>query len=231
MPIEIYSRTHDLNDVNIIPSLSGAQENEVISELNSVEIHCKELNFLLGLDIGISAGGAGSAGVAGGLSTSRSKKGQLKIGKKFLEWNYQDQIILKFFYPDITLHAIARDDAVVGSRPCIYLQLSSTCFNLNGNPSPFIPTDENGDEMIGDDDDDFLELRLVPDLTANNRGIIDDLFAALCEASALHLDEDQKDSKGDEYEILQQQNTSNSSWITRENIDSFVPSQEQQVCS
>jgi hypothetical protein len=250
MPVEIYTRNQ--SDNNGIYN----QENEIISQLENVEIHSKEVNFILKHQLGLMAskpfleqhgntsenetdslGMRAEATNSEGVATRAPfmsqpnqsiQKGLLKIGKKFLEWNYHNEIIFKFLYPEITLHAIARDDAIVGSRSCIYLQLSNTNFYLDS--MPFIPTDENGDELkYENDDDDFLEMRLVPDLT-NNRGIVDDVFAALCEASALHQDEEQDDSIDDAYTIPHHQNTSNSGWITSENISSFTPSQDQQVC-
>lgn len=155
-----------------------------------------------------------------------------------MEWDSvdNDQISLQLLYPEITLHAIARDDATIGGRPCIYLQLTNTSLYLNG--SHYECTDENGNAKLDDnngDDEDFMEMRLVPEMTS--RGMVDDLFAALCEASAMHQDEFQEDDDEVDEDAAFGRITSaaaaldarSSGWITSENVDSFIPTADQQV--
>ncbi len=149
-----------------------------------------------------------------------------------MEWDSvdNDQISLQLLYPEITLHAIARNDSSIGGRSCIYLQLTNTSLYLNG--SHYECKDENGDPALDDngDDDDFMEMRMVPEISS--RGAVDDLFAALCEASALHQDESEEDDEEEGGAAFQIPSAGGprSGWITSENVDSFIPNAEQQVC-
>lgn len=176
--------------------------NEIISQASNIEIHCLRLASLV----------------------KNGTLGNLKVGKGFLEWSNSVHHI-RMDYTEITLHAIARDDVVVGGKPCIYLQLTNTCLTLNGSA---YSSDPNGNQVEEDgDDDSLLEIRLAPEATA--RGIVDDLFGALCEASSLHQDElDELDDAAFPAIQILNGDVQNNTWITSENVDSFIPNQEQE---
>ncbi|KAJ3335513.1 hypothetical protein HDU91_002166 [Kappamyces sp. JEL0680] len=138
------------------------------------------------------------------------RKGDLFITHQHLEWVDKDNAtVIRINYPNIVLHAIARSDHLVGDRPCLYLQLDTAVIQ-----------DENGQtvDTHHDEDEVALELRLVP--TSAVPGI-DDLFSGLCEASAMHQEDLQED--------LLMAPDDGSGWVTSDNVDSFIPSAEQQA--
>lgn len=138
--------------------------------------------------------------------------GTLFVKRQELVWLDEangQQVSIPFI--DIGLHAISRSDQIVGDRPCIYMQImGKSIVNETGLPIASLGQSE---------DEQDLELRIVPQSTQS--GLVDDVFASICEASS-QIQEQDSDQPFNGID-----NMDTSGWITSENVDSFIPNQDQ----
>ncbi|ORX97215.1 hypothetical protein K493DRAFT_314187 [Basidiobolus meristosporus CBS 931.73] len=97
-------------------------------------------------------------------------------------------------YPSIVMHAVSREES---SGSCVYCQLSDSIHQL------FIQASQgqNGENEEDEIDDDFTELRFVP----NDAGAVDAIFEAMSECAALHPDfVDEEEFYEDDEEMLEE---------------------------
>jgi len=126
-------------------------------------------------------------------------KGTLYITESLLSWvNNDTRQGFSLQYPDISLHAISRDEQV-HHRQCLYVMVDAKVDFPDG--SSLEPSESNADDSNQDDDDSdapITEMRFAPDNTNN----LDAMFQAMNECQALHPDPQDSfsDAEEDVYE-------------------------------
>lgn len=102
-------------------------------------------------------------------NASEATLGKLSVRKDVLLWSQGTEFIT-IHYTNIILHAICRQDAVIGGRGAIYCQLASARV-VDSMGISLNLADLDGEELA-------MELRLVP----SNELCLDEFFQAFCEA-------------------------------------------------